>query len=431
MAKLFELPEFEPYARQWQVRTDELLRRRSYYDGSVYKQTMNLMSGSLRARMEQRIRPLYLPLARAVDTDVGIIPGGWAWPDSDDMEGVTEADIDRWAAARRQVFDWSGWRTEGVLYVHYGAETGVSVLRVSDLREAGQVQLAPVDPATVMLVENGQYDIVPRMAFVLQTRMLNGEMAEYAEVITPETVRTYADGLPVSIDGRPSEYPNELGFVPFVEIEHKKTGRPLGECTYQIAIPMLDEVNAIATDLAKNIKQHGDPQWVVIGAEASNLVHSGDNVWFISNPQGDAKPVVAQIDISGALAFIEAVASNMEASLPELAFDELKGKDQIATATIELQLMELVLKIMRCRPNYDQGLIDALRLCGRAAAGMGGLGDIAVLDDERLAFDADRPVLPQDRLDQIRVEEAELALEMQRHMASGEGMTNELIGDVE
>lgn len=417
MPSIFERPEYEQYAGAWMARTKELEKRRSYYDGSVYKKAFSGL-GPLSAYLNQKTRPLYLPMHRAVDVDAGIVPGGWAWPAEGD--GITQAQIDAWSKARRQIFDWSRWQTEGVLYVHYGAEAGLSVLRVSDIRDVGRIQLSPVDPAKVLLIGNGQYDTTWAVAFYVDQRVRDGNVGEYAEVITPEAIMTYWEAEPVGVDGREPEYVNELGFVPFVQAEHKKTGREYGECTYQAAIPMLDEVNAIATDLATNIKNHGDPQWVVAGAEAKNMVHSGDNIWFLPK-DSSVDALVAKIDIKGALDFVAEIARNMKDSLPELAFDELKSKDQIATATVELQLMELTLKIKRVRPNYDQGLVDALRMCGMAAESIGGMADIAALNDDMLTLDSDRPVLPQDRLDQIRVEEAEIALEMQRSMNNGDG----------
>ena len=104
--------------------------------------------------------------------------------------------------------------------------------------------------------------------------------------------------------------------------------------------------------------------------------------------------------------------------MPELAFDDIKRKDQIATATLELQLMELVLKIKRIRPNYDQGLADALRLAGRAGSTMQ-LPGIAVLDSEQLSFDANRDVLPLDRQTSIALELQEISLEQMKGVAGG------------
>ena len=418
MKSIFDLDEFKPYANRWRGRGQELARRKGYYDGSIYQRVRDGL-GWLSPRLYRGIKPLYLPLARAVDVDAGIVPGDWSWP---------EDAPDAWQVARDVLFDDSNWVTRGVLYVHYGAVFGVSGLRVADLREMGQVQLCPVSPEFFMLVEKGQYDETPGLAFWLEHRQGAEGRVEYAEVITPESIRTFVDGEPEGIDGREPEYPNELGEVPFVEVRHVETGAALGESTYHKAIPLLDEVNEMASFVADVIKKNADPQWIAFGVEPSEL-ERGDNVWFA--PHGsDIKPVVPNLDIEGVLAFLQEIRRNVEGALPELAFEELRSKDQIATATIELQLLELVLKIKRVRPNYDQGLIEAMRMAGRAGAGMG-LGEIAALDDDALGLDDQRPVLPVSRLDEIRAEEAELALEIQRRLASGEGLTATATGGAE
>lgn len=414
METLWDNPEFKPYASQWHHRHKELDRREGYYDGSVYKGIKKAFGdlGVLTPRLYKGIKTLYLHLFRAVDVDAGLIPGGWTWE-----EGAPPA----WESARKQVFDWSKWRTQGVLYVHYGAQFGLSGIKVADVRDMSQIQLVPCSPEYFMLVPTSSYDPTPSMAFWLEHREIDGEKAEYAEVITSDMVRIFVNGKPAPMDGLEAEYPNDLGFVPYVEIKHKETGDELGEATYQMAIPLLDEVNELASYLADIIKKHAEPQWAISGAEASEMVKSGDNVWFL--PAGaKAEPLVANVDIGGVGEFLDRIDANVKSSLPELAFDELKSKTQIATATLEIQLMELTIKIKRCRPNYDQGLIDALRMAGRAAATMG-LGDIVALDDEALTFDEKRPVLPVNELDKIALENAKMGLEANRRMASGDGMT--------
>lgn len=418
MDSIFSTDEFKSYASRWHSRQAELTRRKGYYDGSVYR-NVRMTIGPLAPRLYKGIKSLYLPLSRAVDVDAGIIPGEWAWE---------EDAPDVWDAARQQIFDWSNWRTQGVLYVHYGAVFGLSGLKVADVRDMAQVQVIPCSPEYFMLVETDRYNRTPMLGFWLEHQHNDaGDLQEYAEVITPAEIRTFLDGKPASIEGRPERYPNELGFVPMVEVKHKETGDPLGECTYQLAIPLLDEVNELASYLADVIKKNVEPQWVISGAEGTDLVKSGDNVWFLPNPQAKAMPLVGNVDIGGVAEFIDRIAANVNGALPELAYDELKQKAQIATATIELQLGELVLKIKRCRPNYDQGLIEALRMAGRAAATMG-LGDVAVLDDEALSFDEERPVLPVNPLDKIALESAELSLEMQRSMGQGDGLMGQASG---
>lgn len=420
MKTIFDRSEYKVYARRWRARQGELARRKGYYDGSAYGKLRDSM-GWLWPRLYKGIKPLYLTLSTSVDIDAGLIPGDWKW--EKDAPEV-------WDIARTQVFDWSDWRQRGVLYVHYGALFGVVGLRVADLRDRGQVQLSPCSPEQFMLIEAGQYDPAPIMAFWLEQREGEDGPVEYAEVITPEEVRTYWDGEPMGIEGRPEVYPNELGFVPFVETRHKETGDPLGECTYQNTIPMIDELNQLASYLGDNVNKNQEPQWAVFGAASTELTKSGDNVWFFDNPQARVEPIVPKLDIAGVLEFIDRIDQNVKNALPETAYDELKAKTQIATATLEIQLGSLVVKIMRCRPNYDQGLIDALRMAGRAAAGMG-LPEIAMLDDESLALDNERPVLPLDRLTAIAIEQAEIGLEMSKALAGGDGMTLAMNGNGE
>lgn len=407
---IFDLPEFKAYSGRWNDRLKQLAYRKGYYDGTIYRnvrdrfEALGKLSFSLGPRLYRGTKALFLPLSRAVDVDAGIIPGGWK---------LAEDAPKAWQTAIDQVFDWSDWERDGVLFVHYGAQYGVSGLKVADLRDARRVQVKPVEPCTFLPIRTGQYDATPKLCFIVEQRTNErGEAYEYAEVITPESIRTFANGEPTGIDGREAEYDNELGYVPIVQVGHLLTGEEYGESTYQKAIPMLDEVNELASYLADIIKKHAEAQWMVIGAEPSDMTKSGDNIWFV--PQGgDAKALVASIDVAGVLEFIREIRQQVEGSLPELAFDELKSKTQIATATLELQLMELVLKIKRCRPNYDHGLADALRLAGRAAASLG-LTDIAVLDDEALKFDKERPVLPMDKQTLLLLEQQALSLEQQR-----------------
>ena len=398
---IWQTDEFKPYHDQWLAREMEFSARASYYDGSVYRHVKHQL-GWLGPRLYKNIKPLFLPLARAVDVDAGIVPGEWAF-----AADAPEA----WGAARDQIWSWSSWMTHGVLYVHYGAIYGCSVLKVSDLRELKRVLIQAVNPKCVLLTDVSAYGNQTGQSILVETRYDVQGAYEYAEVITPETIRTFKNGAPFGYNERDAVYINELKFVPFVEVRHIETGEALGECTYQKATTLLDEVNELASYLADIIKKHAEPQWAIMGAEGSDLEKSGDNVWFL--PGGaSAQILVPGIDIAGVLEFVREIGNGVKESLPELAFDELK-KGQIATATIELQLAELTLKIKRVRPNYDDGLVRALRMCGQAAQGMG-LPQIAVLDDETLALDNKRPVLPLDPKTAMELEMQALQLEREK-----------------
>ena len=398
---IFDRDEFKKYKPAWSARQKELIRRRSYYDGSLYN-SINKQLGWLKFRVGKDIKPLFLPLARAVDVDAGIIPGGWEMGNED----LPESQVEGWVEARDFLFKASRWDTEGVLFIHYGAQYGVVGLKTSFRQDEPEVRVKPVDPLDFMLIL-GPNDVV-LMSIYTTTRMVGEDEVEFAEVITPELVRTFLDGKPWASDDVP-EWPNLLEEVPYIEVRHMETGAKLGESTYQKAMPLLDEVNKHATELSKIIEDSSEPQWAVIGAEPSDLEHGADNVWFIPEG-GDVKILLPQIDIDGILAFINEIKDGVKEALPELSFDELRAKEQIAAKTIGLQLIELILKIQRVRPNYDEGLRRALQMAGRAGA-IVGVPELAVLDDEELTFDENREILPMDPSTRIELEMQRLALE--------------------
>lgn len=382
-AKLFDRPEFAQYGARWAARQRAFSERHDYYSGAVYMREKMRFGGYLASRMYRGIKPLHLPFARAVNVDAGIVPGNWRF-----KEDAPEA----WRAARRQVWNWSNWSTEGVLFVHYGAIYGSSGLRVADLRDDRRVIISPLDPRCFMVAGRNEYDQKPEISFYIDSRKDDdGKPFEYAEVITGDQIQTFKDSEPAGFGGRKAEYDNKLGFVPVTEVQHVKTGDPFGACTFIDGMRILDELNQLGSYLSDLIKKHADPQWIITNAEKSDL-NRGDNVWFVPGDNTDVKALVAMLDIDGVRGFIGDLRDNVHATLPELAFDELKALSQIATETLELRFHELVLKVKRCRPNYDSGVVQALRMAGRAAETLD-LDAAAPLNDEKLELDDERPVL--------------------------------------
>lgn len=387
MGSIWELSEFRERAWQFHERRAEFLRRRSYLDGSRYSGVVAAL-GWLGPRASALIRPLYLPCQRAVNLDSGIVPGfPTRWAFARDVPAAVQAEAARVLRASR-------WDVEGLLWVARGAANGNAVLRVA--YRSGEVVLQSVDPANVLVDETD--------AIYVDTIRRDGKVVEYAEHVTFNTIRVFYDGDLVYESGNP------LRAVPYVESFHIANGAPIGDCAHQIAMVLLDEVNRVATDISDLIQRHKEPQWGIIGAESAEL-QRGDNVWFV--PQGgDFKVLTADIDVPGFLEFLREIAKQLEKAMPELAFDELTSKDFVATPTVELQLLELVLLIRRVRPNYDDALSRALWLAAHLTDEYPAL---LAYDGEQL-FDQERGVLPTDRgaaldleLKRYQVERARIA----------------------
>ena len=394
---IFDHPDFKQYRDRWEHRLKTLERREAYYDGTAYDRDDAHLFRKLLPQFISGVKPIYLLLGRAVDVDAGIIPAGWEF---------AEDAPDDWTAARDLVFAWSKWTTEGVLFVDYGARKGLSGLRIADLADEKKIIIQPVDPATFLLIRPDQYsDKVGLSIYVDQRRDAQGESFEYAEVITPEEVATFKDGEPFAFSDRGPIWKNELGFVPFVEIQFKRNGDALSECTFERQIPALDQLNELASDLAEVLKKNKDPITFISGSEPQDLAAGPDLVWF--GPAGSkVELIVPGLNIDGTLHFIQDIKLELKESLPELSFDALKQNNQIATETLETQLTELVLKIKRVRPNFDAGLAQALQMAARAAS-VHNIAGLEPLADEDLEFDPDREILPLDP-------DAKLDLEMKQ-----------------
>ena len=408
---IFDHEEFKPYRQRYTTRRQRALRRRRYYDGSIYDDGMFKLAHKLYAQTKS----LFALLARAVDLDVALIPGVMGpWDLGEDVpEAIRQA--------QATLYEWSSWDVEGDDWLEDGATTGEAVIKVVPDLDERIVMLQRLKPEIALLVgghldrESGE-----RLPLALivdpQATDSDGAAYEYAEAITPAEIRTYRDGAPQGYDGNPDRYPNHLGFVPIVWAKNDSECRP----TFAKAQPQLNSVNELASYLADIIGRHAEPQWAAKGVEEGELVKSGDNVWFL--PAGaDVEAILATIDIAGTLEFIREVKLETKSNLPELAFDDLRAKDQIATETLSIQLMELDAKVWRMRRRYDAALVEAHVMAATAAAASG-IPDLSALLAPH-QFDYKRPVRPISRLDQIREEEAELALEAQRSIFSGERLT--------
>lgn len=405
---IFTLPEFRPYHERFLSRSTTFTKYRRYYDGTIYKDSRFKLAHKLYAET----RSLFAFLARAVDLDVALVPGVMApW---ELAEGTPQAQID----AQVTLYEWSGWDTEGDDWLEDGATLGEAMIKI--VPDGNTVQMQRLKPELALLVKHldPESQQVVDLALIVDrnARDAANEKYEYAEAITPWEIRTYRNGEPHGYNGNPDRYDNPLSFVPVVRTKNDTECRP----TFAKAMPQIDSVNELASYINDIIGKHAEPQWVVSGAESQELT-KGDNVWFIPDSAAKISPVLAQLQIDGALAFVREIKVETKGNLPELAFDDLRVAKQIATETLEIQLMELDAKIWKMRRRYDAGLVDAHRMAAMAALvyGIGGLETLLAPH----SFDYKRPVRPISKLDQIRLDEAELALEAQRQVFAGEGLS--------
>ncbi|MBS4014016.1 MAG: phage portal protein [Bacteroidetes bacterium] len=400
---IWDLEEYKKYHTTFLRRVQELERRRAYYTGSVYE-TVKL-SESYQPEIYKGIKSLYLPLSFAVDVDAGIIPSGWKM----DTEKVTEEQLSAFEIVKIA----SEFITKSVLFVHYGAMFGISGLKI--VIENGQLPfLSAIDPREFILIKDSLYAKSPDMSIFVTT---DNENREIAEVITRTEVKNFVDGKLMSLNSKPEIYENEFGFIPYVEILHIETGETLGECTFQKVIPILDEVNKLATFLVKIIKRHAEPKGHLISedlTEVPNFDNSGDDIVVIPDLDAKLQFVAPTMDVQGILNTVKEFSKSIDDGLPETIFNKISDSSNVSQDTVAKKATPLTIKIQRCRPNYDAGLVRALRLIGRAAEvlGISELKSLSKLHDE--AFDAHREIIPLSDMERINLELAKLGLEREK-----------------
>jgi len=423
---VLDLPEFKPYAARFAERTRRFNLYRRFVDGSVYKDVEFRVIHKLYAET----KALFSFLSRAVNLDIALVPGIMqAWPLADGTSPAIEA-------AQKQLYEWSDWPITSDEWLEDGASLGEAMLKIVP-SEAGEPYFNPVtrrfeqEPPTVkldrikpeicMLLDHfdPSTKAIVQMALIIDRNCRDnaGEQYEYAEAITPTQIRTYRNGEPHGYNGNPDRYANPLGFVPVLRTDNDSESRP----TFSITLEQITSVNEFASYLGKVIARAIDTQWAAFGAEQRDIIKSGSNIWFFDQADARLEAVTAQIDIPGALAFIQEVKAETKSNLPELVFDDLRMKAQIATDTLDIQLTELHAKIYKMRRRYDHGLTRAHQMAARAAQMLGIPGIEALLEAHTL--DESRPVRPVSEMEQIAIDNARMGRDMQRTLLAGDGMT--------
>lgn len=394
---IWDLDEFKSLKRKFFLRNQELQKRKSYYDGSVYKD-FSVTLGTLAPRLLNGIKSLYLPLAFSVDMDSGLIPGGWKLNDS-------KYDLEAESILIDKIKSNSDWITSGVLYIHYAAIYGQVYLKSID---GDEPRLEIVEPTKMMLLKSDIYRKEYDKSIFIS---YDEEDNEIAEVIDSMTVRTFLNGELTS------NTENVYHKIPYTFIKFIEDGTNLGSNTFSKVTSVLDEVNELASYLVTIIKRHAEPQLVLFGnLDSESLNKSGENAWLVKEANGRAELLVSNVDIDGVLNTVKTFAQNINEGLPETIFNRISESDNIGKQTVVKKATPLVVKINRCRPNFDMGLVKSLRLVGEMFEGTE-YSILKELPDD--AFDLNREIIPSTELERIELESAQLALEMQRALAGG------------
>lgn len=371
-----------------------------YYNNIAYKNLSNYAAQAVRRKIDnklyKRIRGIYNPVNRLVETYVGKVYGGEL--DFDNLTTgalpIANAD-DALRAAIIQLAIWSNWRAAKSLYVRQGANYGNSFLKVVDDTTLGQTRLEVLHPGKVRDMEKDAVGNIKRIIIeyerdehpsqYLPNDNRHDQKTEtylYTEIITPERFSTFKDGEPFAYfaDGngnRVTAWDNPYGFVPVSLAGHVDMGLTWSASAYNASLDKIDEINDQASLLNDAVRKSIDISWLFIGMQkptptgtATNTQFSDDarddmKAMYVTPRDGqtvDAKPLVPNINIADTSANIEKLLEELERDMPELAMHRLRMASTQTAPGVKASYNDAIDRFQEAQGNYDDGLSRAISM---------------------------------------------------------------------
>lgn len=354
----------------------------AYYANIAYR---NISSFSSRLKsnssLYRHIRGIYNPVSRLTEAYAAKVYGG-----SLDFEDLSRGAIpltmasDELKLAIRQLWLWSNWGIQKTLYVRYGAQLGDVFLKVIDEPEKEKVRLEIVHPGKI---KDCVFDAVGNVKEI----NIEYERVEpdgktwyvYGEKITQQSFATTKAGKPYAYNTDENgkgvtEWPNPYGFVPMVLTKHKDMGQVWGANAFHGQIGKIDELNDAASLLNDQVRKAVNVMWYFAGATKRPTLDTStenkDEIAILYGPS-DSQPfaMIAPVDITAAGANIQALLSEIERDMPELALHRLRDGGNLTAPGVRSAYSDAIDRFTEAQGTYDDGLIRAHKM----AVTIGGL----------------------------------------------------------
>ena len=202
--------------------------------------------------------------------------------------------------------------------------------------------------------------------------------------------RTYRNGDPHGYDGRRPEEPNLLGFVPILLAPFLAGENGIGENAFAGAAELLNRVNDAASQALDVIQRNAEPLTVFSGVSEVQF-DPANNAITLDKADAKAYTLVPNLVIDHALALIDKVLQEFKNVLPQLLFDQLMSRNDLAYNTVLTLLSELIDHVNDARTHVDEAIETAERWALLAGQQMGAFP--ASLDPALHRLNPDRPVI--------------------------------------
>lgn len=328
----------------------------------------------------------------------------------------------------------SNWQIKKDVTTLWGSVMGDAVIKIVDDTVRKKVYLKNVHPATLKSVTLDPFGNVKE--YEIEERRPDPDKAasfclyrEVAQRVGDAVVySTYKDNALYSWDDGPAEWAEPYGFTPLILIKHNDVGTDWGWSEFHSAQSKFREVDDIASKLSDQIRKMVDAPWLLVNvsqprkderqrkamseADAYNPEPGREEIPVYYGTTGaDAKPLVANLDITASLDHIKRICENLEQDHPELSVNIQNVSGSISGRALRANQEPAKNKVQQRRPNYDNALVRAHQMA-LAIGGFRGYDGYSGFDLESYAkgqldhMIGEREVFSKDPLDDLEYEVA-------------------------
>lgn len=345
-----------------------------FYANQIFTYLNTLLS-PIKARhsLYKHIRSPYNPVERLVEGYVSYIYGG-AVDFTHLRTGAIPIQTDNTSEreAISTVLRHSDFDLHKNLYARYAAKLGDTFIKVVDDTSEGVVYLDVINPHYVEDIRLDRNRNITFIRFSYQVTDDNGNTYTYTEEIDEAEFRTYRDDEAYAyteINGTPmASWPNPYGFVPVTYAKFRDNGNTYGVNAFYAQMYKIFEVNDVSSLLLDNIRNSVQAIYhaknVAKGSLSSNRDEATRDMIRILYTQGagELEPLIAQINIEGAMQKINSLLREIELDLPVLSLHKVREMSQISAVAVKAMYTDAISRITEAMTNLDNPLSKAIQM---------------------------------------------------------------------
>ena len=403
----------------------------SQYESTVFR-SIHAWAGTYKTRyaLYRYIRSVYNPAYRLGEFWKAHLWGGMLDADAEETgalpilttnEGLRPNIADIW--------QWSNWFTRKDTVSLHGAIYGDTILKVVDSPEHQKVYLETVYPGTVSILSKDPFGNIKGYTIEEERLSPSNDRAvtykETAERSGQDVIyRTYLNDVLYAWNGEASQWSRPYGFIPMVHIQHNDVGLEWGWSELHPSRSKMHELDDLGSLLSDQIRKSVNAKWFFTGVKASSPTITMDTTEDTARPEpgreeeaalyspdegAKAHPMIAPIDIEGAVLHISEVLKDLERDYPELKYDALRVSGDVSGKTLRIARQPAETKVLQRRANYDEQLKRATQMALTIGGLQGLFGGISLDSYESGALDfefGDRPVFAADQMEDYEEQKA-------------------------